>query len=154
MWLTRGDRPKAEEAFAKALASGFNDPQTRRLIAYAWIRHGHAAQALEAYDACVKVDLSGRYENRKNLYARAAEDLVAHGQAPRAVEYMEESFRLDSRDEHNFLGFARAALKAGRRDLAAQWLSRAVKVAGDDVDTWMEISDMFLAVNPPRPQLP
>ena len=133
--LALGDRKKAEEAFSRALERKPNDPQTRRLIALAWLRHGFLPEALRTYEAMVTLDLSGRYENRKNLFTKAAVDLLVAGQVKVAADYMERGFLLDKSDAANFLEFGRAALQVGEKDLAALYFTRATKADPKDVDT-------------------
>lgn len=141
--LGRGDRAKAEASFAAALKHDRNDPQTHRLIGLAWLRKGFKAEALAAYKAMTDVDLRGRYENRKNLFTKAAVDLMSAGFTSEAAGYMESGYLLDKRDEHNFLEFARAAWFANQRELAATYFARAAKAAPDDEDVWIEISNLL-----------
>jgi Flp pilus assembly protein TadD len=93
--LALGNRPKAEEAFALAVAKTPKDAQTHHLIGLAWLRKGYKKEALLAYDAMVHVDLSGSYENRKNIYTKAAVDLIKAGETKIAAEYMEAGYKLD-----------------------------------------------------------
>lgn len=143
VWLTRGDRAKAGEAFAKARRIDPDDPQTHRLIGLAWLRHGCGAEALTAYKAMTNVNLAGRYERLKNLLSKAAVDLISAGFTKEATVYMEQSYQLDGRDEHNFLEFGRAAWFADQRDLAATYFARAAKAAPKDEDVWIEISNLL-----------
>ncbi len=142
-YLAKGDRAKAEEAFTKAAALSPNDPQTHHLIGLAWLRKGFKAEALASYKAMTEVSLAGRYENRKNIFTKAAVDLISAGYVAEAAAYMESGYQLDKRDEHNFLDFARAAWFANQRDLAATYFARAVKAAGGDEDVWIEIANIM-----------
>ena len=139
--LTLGERKKAEEAFEKAVAMKPNDAQTHHLIGLAWLRKGFKQEALKAYEAMVSVDLSGRYERQKNLFNRAAVDLIAAGEVKVAADYMERGYRLDKGDATNFLEFGRAALLSGEKDLAALYFVRAAKADPNDVDVWLEITN-------------
>lgn len=144
--LALGERPKAEEAFAKAVAAKPDDPQTHHLIGLAWLRKGFRPEALKAYEAMVSVELSGRYERLKNILNKAAVDLIAAGEVKVAADYQERSYQLDKSDANNFLEFGRAALLAGEKDLAALYFARAAKADPDDVDVWLEIANAHAAV--------
>lgn len=139
--LALGERQKAEEAFAKAVAAEPDDPQTHHLVGLAWLRRGLRPEALKAYQSMVSVDLSGRYERLKNILNKAAVDLIAAGEVKVATDYQERSFLLDKSDANNFLEFGRAALLAGERDLAALYFARAAKADPNDVDVWLEIAN-------------
>lgn len=140
IWLGLGDRPKAEAAFAKALAKDAGDPRTRRIIAQAWMRHGFKTEAVAAYKAMCGLDMHGRFDNEKNVLCWAATDLMAAGFTREAAGYMDQSYALDKDDPNNCVDFARAALFAGQRDLAARYFARAVKAEPHDVDIWLDIA--------------
>ena len=140
LWLGMGDRAKAETAFAEALAKDAIDPRTHRLIAQAWMRHGFKAEALAAYKTMAGLDLRGRFDNKKNVLCWAATDLMAAGFVPQAADYMAQSYALDKDDPNNCVDFARAALLAGERDLAARYFAYAVKAEPRDVDIWLDIA--------------
>jgi len=139
--LALGERQKAEAAFAKAVATEPDNPQTHHLIGLAWLRKDFRPEALKAYQSMVSVDLSGRYERQKNILNKAAVDLIAAGEVKVAADYQERSFLLDKSDANNFLEFGRAALLAGERDLAALYFARAAKADPNDVDVWLEIAN-------------
>ena len=140
LWLDMGDRAKAEAAFSSALAKDAGDPRTRRIIAQAWMRHGFKAEALAAYKAMADLDLRGHFDNKKNVLCWAATDLMAGGFPQEASSYMDQSYALDKDDPNNCVDFARAALFAGHRDLAARYFARAVKAEPHDVDIWLDIA--------------
>ncbi len=142
-YLAKGDRAKAQEAFTKAIALNPTDPQSHRLVALAWLRKGFKTEALAEYATMTEVNLAGRYENRKNLFAKAAVDLIAAGCVAEATAYMESSYKLDKRDEHNFLEFARAAWLANQRELAITYFVRATQAAPEDQDVWIEIANIL-----------
>ncbi len=147
IWLSRGDRRKAEEAFDRALHVNpnviTNDYQAHHLIALAWLRHGFKAEALASYKTMTEMDLIARYMNRKNLFTMAAVELVSAGHVAEAATYMEAGYQLDKRDDQNFLQFARAAWFANQRDLAITYLSRAAYAAPRNADVWAEISTLM-----------
>ena len=145
--LALGDRQKAEEAFAKAVATKPDDPQTHHLIGLAWLRKGFRPEALKAYQAMVSVNLSGSYQRLKNLLNKAAVDLVAAGEVKVAADYQERSYQLDKSDANNFLEFGRAALLIGEKDLAALYFARAAKADPNDVDVWLEITNAHAEVH-------
>ncbi len=144
--LALGERPKAEETFAKAVAAKPDDPQTHHLIGLAWLRKGFRPEALKAYQAMVSVELSGSYQRLKNILNKAAVDLIAAGEVKVAADYQERSYQLDKSDANNFLEFGRAALLAGEKDLAALYFARAAKADPNDVDVWLEIANAHAAV--------
>ncbi len=141
--LALGNRAGAEAAFAKAALKSPNDAQTHHLIGLAWLRKGFKKEALAAYAAMVNVDLTGSYENRKNIFTKAALDLIKAGEVKLATEYMEAGYRLDKGDAENFIEFGRAALLVGERELSATYFTRAVKADGKDVDVWLGISNAY-----------
>jgi tetratricopeptide (TPR) repeat protein len=141
--LALGDRKKAEEAFAKAVSKSPNDSQTHHLIGLAWLRKGFRQEALKAYEAMVSVDLSGRYERRKNIFTKAAVDLLSAGEVKVAADYMEQGFQLDKGDATNFLEFGRVALLTGNKDLASLYFARATKADPKDADVWLEITNAY-----------
>ena len=157
IWLGMGDRVKAEGAFAAALAKDAGDPRTHRIIAQAWMRHGFKAEALAAYKAMCALDMGGRFDNKKNVLCWAATDLIAAGFTPEALAYMDQSYALDKDDPNNCVDFARAALFAGQRDLAARYFARAVKAEPHDVDIWLDIASahadyLLKAKREPQPE--
>jgi tetratricopeptide (TPR) repeat protein len=140
VWLSTGDRAKAEMTFAEAVKRDPGDPRTRRLIAAARMRHGFREEALLAYQAMTALTLSGRFDNRKNVLCWAAADLMEAGFGQEAAGFMDKSYGLDKDDPDNCIQFGRAALLAGQSDLAALYFARAIKAEPTDVDVWLDIA--------------
>ncbi|HJW08186.1 MAG TPA: tetratricopeptide repeat protein [Holophagaceae bacterium] len=141
--LASGEKAKAKEQFELAVFRDPKDTRLQRFVAQAWLRHGFKAEAMENYEAMTAVDLRGRFDNAKNVLLRAATDLLGAGMVKEATAYMERSYALDHDDPNNFIEFARAALKAGQRDLAARYFARAVKAEPNDVDVWLDIGSAY-----------
>lgn len=140
IWLSAGDRAKAEAAFTEAINRDYGDPRVRRLVAQAWMRFGFKKEALSAYKGMADLLLSGRFDNRKNVLCWAASDLMEAGFTQEAVGYMDQSFELDKDDPDNCIAFGRAALLAGQRAPAALYFARAVAAEPHDVDVWLDIA--------------
>ena len=62
---------------------------------------------------------------------------------------MDRIYLLDSKDWNDCLYFARAALLAGKKELASQWLERTVKARPKEERMWNEIALLFAEAENP-----
>ena len=137
-YLASGDRPKAEGAFAAAIANDPKDAETHRLIAYAWLKNGFKPEAVAAFDKMVIMDPKG-----KNAFSKSAANLMDAGMADKAVEMMKRAWILDPKDWQNCAEFTRAAVRNGKLDLAAEWAVHTVQAKPKEERMWNELALIY-----------
>lgn len=137
-YLAAGDVSRAEEAFARAVASDPKDGETHRLIAVAWLKQGKKAEALKALDDLQRMD-----PKAKNAFARAAVNLLDAGAAAEAEALMEKAWQLDPKDWQNCADYVRAAVRVKKPDLVARWAARTVAARPKEERMWNELALAF-----------
>lgn len=148
--LAVGNRAKAEEAFKAGLADDPIDAPTYRIIAESWLMFGFQTEGLAVLKSIppkFRVREHGRpwvetelpYDNKDDL-AKGAVALADAGLLKEAEEQMEVAFGLDRDEWENATLFARACLRAKRPELAAKWLSRAVKSKPKNESIWIDVA--------------
>lgn len=143
LWLARGDRARAEAAFAHAVKVNPQDSQTHRLIGIAWLQHGHRAEALAAFQQARNLSHTSSWARPKNVITKVASDMVRGGFLPEATATMETAYSLDPKDTDNCLSFATAALAAGQEALARTYLERAAQAKPTDGSLWADIATLL-----------
>jgi Flp pilus assembly protein TadD len=137
-YLASGNRAKAEEAFAMALMEDAKDGETYRLIACAWLKNGFKPEGVAALDKMVIVD-----PKAKNVFSKAAVNLMDAGMTDKAVELMKRAWILDPKDWQNCAEFTRAAVRNGKLDLAAEWALHTVEAKPKEERMWNELALVY-----------
>jgi tetratricopeptide (TPR) repeat protein len=117
---------KAEQAYLKAIDSGFNHPDVYLHLGYIKESSGKPAQALEYY---AKAELAGSrnpvlYFNMGNVHA-------GEGRDARALEYLKRAVILDPRYLDAFVNLAIIAARQGEYTDAQFYLEKAGKLGYD-----------------------
>lgn len=134
-YLAAGEAARAEEAFQRAVASDPKDGETYRLVAFAWLRGGAKDKAMKALEDMQRMD-----PKAKNAFAKAAVNLLDAGAAAEADALMEKAWQLDPKDWQNCADFVRAAVRAGKLELAARWAARTVAARPREERMWNELA--------------
>lgn len=134
-YLVAGEEAKALALFQKAMAEAPKDMDLRRAILEVWLGLGlkHQAQAL------AEGVLQARSKKAGDLSDMAVL-LMDAGMPAEAEALMGASWEANSLAWDHALAFARACLRAGRRDAAAPWLQRTVAAKPNEEKAWREIA--------------
>lgn len=145
IYLTLGERSKAEEVFREALELKDVDGEAFHLVGKAWLRHGFKAEAMKAFEGTSLRGGGqwGGWDNPKNIMKRAAMDLMDAGYPKEAEALMDRAYLIDTKDAENCYQFGRSALLAGQREIAATWFLRAIKAGPKDEEVWVEIANAY-----------
>lgn len=139
LWLRSGDRASAEAAFKRGEALDANDPKGLAARGRGYLAAGLKKEASEAYQALFKLPLDGLFTQRGQVLGAVAVELLEGGDLVWAQAAMTASYQCNTQDPHPSLAFARAALKAGKTELAVQAFVRAAGAAPKDETVWLDI---------------
>lgn len=133
-YLAALEGEKGRAALLAAEAREPKDGDVLRLVAYAWLRNGHKAEALQAYDLVLR-----RAPKDKDALADCAVDLAEAGLQAEAERHMKAVEALDPEGWKHFLRFGRACLVAGQRKAAAAWYGRVMDLKPGEEKALLEI---------------
>ena len=125
---------KGRAALQAAEARGPKDGEVLRLVAHAWLRNGHKAEALQAYEQVLR-----RAPKDEDALADCAVDLAEAGLLAEAERYMQAVRALEPDGWRHFLRFGRACLVAGQRKAAAAWFGRVMDLKPGEEKVQLEI---------------
>ncbi|HJW42937.1 MAG TPA: hypothetical protein VJ463_00660 [Geothrix sp.] len=134
-YLAAGDRAQAQAILAAAEREDRFDPATFRLIAEAWLKVGEQAPV----PGLLKRAKEFQNEWRDPASSQFAALLMDHGMIREARDAMAAGFRQEA-DWEYAVTFARACLRKGLREDAAEWFTRAVNLRKGRPDIWHHVA--------------